>query len=109
MNQWIYGIIIGIVIGIILGFFLCLYTGQPVSEGFQTTANGSIPEMDPSTSCATIEALNKAFLTRIQNNQAFTSQSGTSADIASRKDTLNKLIEQHQKSFQQQKANLGCP
>ena len=105
MNQWIYGILIGIILGVFIG----RYTGQPVSEGFQTTANGSIPEMNPNTSCATIEALNKAFLTRLQKNQTFTSKSGTSAEIASQQDTLKKLIDHHQTTFQQQKLKLGCP
>ena len=84
MNQLIYGIIIGLLIGFLIG----QYTGQPVSEGFQTTANDSVPEMNPATSCATMEILNQAFLTRIQNNSSLNSTSGSSAEIASRQETF---------------------
>ena len=104
MNTWIYGIIIGIIIG----FIIARYTDAPVSEGFQTTANDPIPGMNTESSCAAIDTLSKAFISRMESNPAFKLDTGTSEEIASRKDSLNKLIENHRTAIQQQKAKIGC-
>jgi len=103
MKTWIYGVLVGLIIGYFIGSY------ASVSEGFQSTANDPIPELNSKNSCATIETLNQAFVERIKGNPIFALDRNSSPDIASSQDSLTALLEKHEKVVADQKAAIGCP